>query len=329
MIAARVDLLDPASREALRRCSVMGRVFWPRAVGVDDSLIAALGRRALVSEHAGSAVAGMREFAFKHALTQDVAYSTLPRAERRELHRQVGTWVGDVAPGREAELAEIAAYHLDRALEYGDSSPDVRARACELSRIAGEAALARAAGESALSLLRRAVELAGGPRERALCLIGLGRAEQMVAPSDRDVEAFAAAHDAASASGDPRVLADALSWLSRAIWLSGRLEEALPAARAALEALSGLEETPQLARATARLSQLEMLGGLPQAERRARDAITLARRVGDTHAEVNARINLATALGPPQAGAISAARRSRQKRPSCGARTAGRALSSR
>lgn len=137
MIAARVDLLDPASREALRRCSVMGRVFWPRAVGVDDSLIAALGRRALVSEHAGSAVAGMREFAFKHALTQDVAYSTLPRAERRELHRQVGTWVGDVAPGREAELAEIAAYHLDRALEYGDSSPDVRARACELSRIAG------------------------------------------------------------------------------------------------------------------------------------------------------------------------------------------------
>ena len=84
VIAARVDLLDAASREALRRCSVMGRVFWPHAVGVDESVIASLGRRALVTEHPESTVAGMREFVFKHALTHDVAYSTLPRGERRD-----------------------------------------------------------------------------------------------------------------------------------------------------------------------------------------------------------------------------------------------------
>ena len=50
VIAARIDLLQPSEREALRRCSVMGRVFWPTAVGVDDELIAGLGRRAIVSE---------------------------------------------------------------------------------------------------------------------------------------------------------------------------------------------------------------------------------------------------------------------------------------
>ena len=33
VIAARLDLLEAAEREALRRCSVMGRVFWPSAVG--------------------------------------------------------------------------------------------------------------------------------------------------------------------------------------------------------------------------------------------------------------------------------------------------------
>ena len=91
VIAARIDLLESREREALRRCSVMGRVFWPSAVGVDDDLVASLGRRAIVSEQLESAFSGRREFAFKHALTHEVAYTTLPRYER-----------GDAAPAGRA-----------------------------------------------------------------------------------------------------------------------------------------------------------------------------------------------------------------------------------
>jgi class 3 adenylate cyclase/tetratricopeptide (TPR) repeat protein len=297
VIAARVDLLDAASREALRRCSVMGRVFWPEAVGVEDALIAALGRRALVAEHAESTVAGMREFAFKHALTHDVAYSTLPRAERRDLHRQVGTWVEDVAPGREAEMAEIAAYHFNRALEYGETSPEVRSRACELSLVAGEAALLRVATDSAERLLGRALELAPDARRRVLALLGLGRASLLANEIESAHERFSAARDEAAVLDERRLLADSLSWLSRASWITGRWPDALPEATAAVEALEGLPETPQLARALSRLSQLEMLSGLPPAESRAREAIAVARRVGDVHSELNARANLAVALG--------------------------------
>ena len=36
VIAARIDLLEASERDALRRCSVVGRVFWPSAVGVDE-----------------------------------------------------------------------------------------------------------------------------------------------------------------------------------------------------------------------------------------------------------------------------------------------------
>ena len=82
VIAARLDLLESREREALRRCSVMGRVFWPSAVDVDDDLVASLGRRAIVSEQLESAFSGRREFTFKHALTHEVAYTTLPRYER-------------------------------------------------------------------------------------------------------------------------------------------------------------------------------------------------------------------------------------------------------
>ena len=70
VIAARIDLLDAASREALRRCAVMGRIFWPAAVGVEEELVGSLARRGLVSEQPASVVAGMREFTFKHALTR-------------------------------------------------------------------------------------------------------------------------------------------------------------------------------------------------------------------------------------------------------------------
>ena len=297
VIAARVDLLDAASREALRRCSVMGRVFWPQAVGVDESVIAALGRRALVSEHAESTVAGMREFAFKHALTHDVAYSTLPRGERRDLHRQVGTWVEAVAPGRESEMAEIAAYHFDRALEYGETAAEVRARACELFLVAAEAALARVAADPARRLFGRALELAPDARRRILALLGLGRTSLVANEVELAHQRFSAARDEASELGERRLLADSLSWLSRASWITGRWQHALPEASAAVDALEGLDETPQLARALARLSQLEMLSGLPRAEGRAREAIAVARRVGDVHAELNARSNLAVTLG--------------------------------
>jgi class 3 adenylate cyclase len=292
VIAARVDLLTSEPRDALRRCSAMGRVFWPEAVGIDDELIATLARRGLVTEHSGSTIEGMREFAFKHALTQDVVYASLPRWERRELHRQIGGWVEAMAPGREAELAEIAAYHYDRALEYGDTSPEARERCFRLLLSAGGAALARAAGESARHLYERASDLADNPADVARALIGLGRSHLLAPGNDGVIDVLMRARDEAALAGDRRLVADALGLLSRAAWLLGRYDVAMPAATGAVDALAGLEETPQLARATARLSQLEMLSGRPEAEQRAQQAIAVARRVGDTHAELNGQINL-------------------------------------
>ena len=62
-----------------------------------------------------------------------------------------------------------------------------------------------------------------------------------------------------------------------------------------MSVLDGLPESPQLARALARLSQIEMLKHQVEAIGRAEEAIAVARRVGDLFAEVNARINLLSA----------------------------------
>ena len=145
VIAARIDLLDESPREGLRRCSVVGRVFWPSAVGVDEDVIASLVRSGLVTDSLDSVVAGMREFSFKHALTRDVAYASLPRPERRELHRRVGEWVQEVAPDRSGETVELAAYHFGQALAYGEDDPAVARRAFELLYAASVSAYGRGA----------------------------------------------------------------------------------------------------------------------------------------------------------------------------------------
>ena len=96
-------------------------------------------------------------------------------------------------------------------------------------------------------------------------------------------------------SGDPLLEADVLSWLTRVCWLSAAWGDAIRAANDAVALLAGLPESPALAGALARRSQLEMLRGEPDAEPHALEAIDVARRVGDPFAEVNGRINLVTA----------------------------------
>jgi class 3 adenylate cyclase/tetratricopeptide (TPR) repeat protein len=296
VIAARIDLLQASERDALRRCSVMGRVFWPSAVGVDDDLIAGLGPRAIVSEQPRSSFSGRREFAYKHALTHDVVYATLPRPERRDLHRRVAEWTADVIPDRRAETTELIAYHYEQALRYGDPDPELHRRAFEALLEAGDAAQLRGAYASAEALLTRALELIPSDNERARALLLAARVDTHRANYDRALERLDETIEAARAAGDPELCADALGVKARASWLRGHWQDSLDSAVAAVAALDGLPESAELARALARLSQIEMLRTLPSAVSTATRAIEVARRTGEGAAEVNARNNLLTAM---------------------------------
>jgi hypothetical protein len=293
VIAARIDLLEGEPRDALRRCSAVGRTFWPAAVGVNEDVISSLVRSGLVSDSLESVVAGTREFAFKHALTRDVAYATLPRPERRDLHRRIGEWIQEMSPDRSGETVELAAYHYGQALTYGEDDQAVSRRAFELLVAASQAALARAAFHSARLQLDRALELAADDVRRAEAEIALAQLDMTDGLLPRSLERLDAA-EALLGTDEARLLAEALALRSRVCWLSGRWDEALVSSNRAVEALAGMPESPQLARALARRSQLEMLKQKPESVDHAREAAAVARRVGDAFAEVNARINIFT-----------------------------------
>ena len=310
VIAARLDLLEAAEREALRRCSVMGRVFWPSAVGVDED--ARGGARAPHSRLRVPRLGVLRapRVRFKHALTHEVAYATLPRYERGELHRRAAEWLAEAVPDRQAETTELIAFHFDEALRWGDEAEGLRERAYAAALSAGDSAFRRGTPGAARRLLGRALELAATPVERAPALVLAAHVEIHEAQYERALEHLAEAVRTAGSEGDVQLLADALGLRARASWLRGHWTAALEAAETAVASLDGEPESPSLARALGRLAQLQMLRALPSAEATSLEAIEIAQRTGERAAEANALINLFTARSNrgllPEAGEVAA-----------------------
>jgi class 3 adenylate cyclase/tetratricopeptide (TPR) repeat protein len=182
VVAARVDLLAPAEKQALQAASVIGRVFWARPVYelVSDTEpdLRILEERDFIRRRSGSSVAGDREYAIKHALTREVAYGSLPKARRARLHAAFARWLERATEGRD-EDAPILAHHYAEAVRPEDADlawageeeehTTLRARALECLRRAAELAIGRFEIDEGLALLQRALDLESeGPVQAAL-----------------------------------------------------------------------------------------------------------------------------------------------------------------
>jgi hypothetical protein len=179
VILARLDLLAPSERRVAQRAAVVGRVFWDgalaRLVDVDalDAALETLRRREFLRERVSSSIPGQREWVFKHVLIRDVAYASLPRAERGRTHVQAAEWIEEASRGRTGEQAEQLAGHYDAAFTLlGDDELRGKARGYLLEGAAN--AHRRFAVQQGERLARRAVELSVGPGERVEALEALG-----------------------------------------------------------------------------------------------------------------------------------------------------------
>src|SRR5205085_1934705 len=112
LIAARIDALAPPEKALLQDASVIGKVFWPGAVGnPDDRLLQALERKEFVRRDRRSSIGGETQYAFRHALVRDAAYGQIPRPGRVEKHRRAAEWLASLAPDRGDDRPELLAHH--------------------------------------------------------------------------------------------------------------------------------------------------------------------------------------------------------------------------
>ena len=92
-------------------------------------------------------------YTFRHALTQEVAYSSLPVPRRQELHRAIGRIIEELYADRLAEHYDVLAHHFLRAEAWGP--------ACAYLIKAAEKAARTFATREALALYDEALGVAG------------------------------------------------------------------------------------------------------------------------------------------------------------------------
>ena len=166
VLAARIDLLPAEAKEALQAASVIGRSFTPGSLAALTGSSAEV--RTLVERDFVRPTEP--ELVFKHALTRDVAYGSLPRASRARLHAAFARWLeaDDATDAR----AGVLAHHYSEAVAPGiaelawrdheEELGQLSAAALRWLRRAAEISLARFDLDDALSQLHRAAELAPG-----------------------------------------------------------------------------------------------------------------------------------------------------------------------
>jgi class 3 adenylate cyclase len=195
-VLSRLDSLDAVSRRVLQLGSVFGRGF------TADGITALAPHLADESAQAVDRLidrdllrpAGRTDLFFRHILIREVAYGTLPRAERAVHHRAAGRWLEAGSVGREDELAELIAYHYREAAVLAASAgePDADARECAVRWLRRAAEVAAAVGGTveAVGHLRSAIELAPADVKPEL----YQRLGEMYGSGDQSVQAYAAAY---------------------------------------------------------------------------------------------------------------------------------------
>ena len=150
IIMARLDRLGEDGKRTVQLASVIGRQFLQRLLeriaglsGKLEGLLQELKALEIIYEQG---LLPEPAYIFKHAVIQDVAYGSLLKERRRELHRAVGGAIEELYPDRLADHYQELAHHFvngedwPKAFEYlirtGDRAKDAFANQTALDSYA-------------------------------------------------------------------------------------------------------------------------------------------------------------------------------------------------
>jgi ABC-type oligopeptide transport system substrate-binding subunit/class 3 adenylate cyclase/tetratricopeptide (TPR) repeat protein len=174
VLQARLDSLPLEERTILQQASVVGRLFWDRAVlrlsqsaseGIEETevvnTLSALRGKEMIFQRETSAFAGAQEYLFKHNMLREVTYEGVLKRLRRAYHGLVADWLMEQSGERVSEYTGLIADHLELA---GRS-----AEATDYLIQAGDRARGLYAHQEAIGSYQRALAFlkAQGDHERA------------------------------------------------------------------------------------------------------------------------------------------------------------------
>jgi predicted ATPase len=164
LILRRIDQLTESQKSTLKVASVIGRLFraawlWGMSpeLGEEDRIKSNLDDLSRLDLTPMDTPEPELAYLFKHVITQEVAYESLPYATRAILHNQLGQFIEENYHSRVVQYVDILAFHYDRS--------DNEAKKREYLLKAGEAARADYANQAAIDYFRRVLPLISGAEQ--------------------------------------------------------------------------------------------------------------------------------------------------------------------
>ena len=236
ILAARIDRLPAEDKRLLEMAAVIGwAVPLPLLQAIaegDDALAGRLGRLQAAEFLYETSAAPDVEYAFKHALTHEVAYGSVLGGRRRELHARISAAIERLHGDRLTEHLERLAHHTARG--------EVWDKALTYSQQAAEKAMARSAYREAVGHFEQAFNALrhqSPERDTQLAIdlrLGLRSALVPFGEHARILATLHEAEDLAEALGDHRRLGQVCVSLSYHCCANGAYDDAKAAARRAL-----------------------------------------------------------------------------------------------
>ena len=288
VIDRRLGLLPESCRDVLALASVLGGAFRLDTVAevsglTVDALLGTIDEA--ISSGVVIAVPGsIGHMRFSHALLRDALYEDLPTARRRQLHREVGDALERLSSeDQDQQLSELA-YHFCAAIPGGDAD-----KAIDYARRAGEQAAISLAYEESVRLFSLALQVldtkggaADGPM-RCRLLLALGDAQAREGDLEGAKPTFLEAGSVARKERMSEQLAiAALGYGGRFVWArSGDDPNVVRLLREALDAMP-LGDSAIRVRLLARAAgALRDVRSPDEQDRESREAVEMARRIGD------------------------------------------------
>jgi len=158
VLAARMDRLNEDLKRTMQVASVIGRDFAFRIL----KSIMELGEdlRVQLTNLVGMEIIYEKalypelEYIFKHALTQEVAYDSLLKQRRQEIHGRIAQTIEQIYGDRLEEHYEILAHHYERSASHP--------KAIEYLILAAEKSNRKGAVQTTREFAQRAIDLAQG-----------------------------------------------------------------------------------------------------------------------------------------------------------------------
>jgi len=277
LLTARLDRLDPATRQVLERASIEGRRFRVPALSAlaaglsseaIEEAVAELDRRGLVEPEDEAA----GQWRFAHALVREAAYRGVSKELRAELHEALANWIAEKDADR-PDVDEAVGRHLEQALHLREEiglrdgpSVDLASRAGERFASAGERAFAALDMITSRDLLGRAERLLPERSPTRLNLLpNLGVAlTETGRPGETESLLTEAVAQARAAGSEREALRAFIQLQSNCVYRSpteAEIETALLETRAAADALQEMGDNVGLAEAAIAIDYLQAMLG--------------------------------------------------------------------